>query len=102
MPYTIARYAGYCAGVRRAMEIAFQAAREARECGIRCYSLGELIHNPDAVNALKREGVISCSSMPQPISPMSISTARRSARTAAVIRLSARKLQMKSDTVKTT
>ena len=65
MPYTIARYAGYCAGVRRAMEIAFQAAREARECGIRCYSLGELIHNPDAVNALQTEGVISIDEVEQ-------------------------------------
>ena len=30
MPYTIARYAGYCSGVRRAMEQALQAARDAR------------------------------------------------------------------------
>ena len=52
MPYTIARHAGYCAGVRKAMELAFRAAREAREQGVACYSLGELIHNPDAVNAL--------------------------------------------------
>ena len=58
MPYAIARYAGYCAGVRRAMEIAFAAAREARERGVPCYSLGELIHNPQAVEALKAAGVI--------------------------------------------
>ncbi|MBQ6961545.1 MAG: bifunctional 4-hydroxy-3-methylbut-2-enyl diphosphate reductase/30S ribosomal protein S1 [Clostridia bacterium] len=58
MPYTIARHAGYCAGVRKAMELAFSAAREAREQGIPCYSLGELIHNPEAVSALRREGVI--------------------------------------------
>ena len=58
MPYTIARHAGYCAGVRKAMELAFSAAREAREQGIPCYSLGELIHNPDAVKALRQEGVI--------------------------------------------
>ena len=58
MPYTIARYAGYCAGVRRAMEIAFHAAQEAREQGMACYSLGELIHNPEAVNALRAEGII--------------------------------------------
>ena len=58
MPYTIARHAGYCAGVRKAMELALSAAREARERGIPCYSLGELIHNPDAVNALRQEGVI--------------------------------------------
>jgi len=58
MPYTIARYAGYCSGVRRAMEQALLAAREAREKGIACYSLGELIHNPEAVAALKNEGVL--------------------------------------------
>ena len=58
MPYTIARHAGYCAGVRKAMEIAVQAAREARGRGIPCYSLGELIHNPEAVQALREEGVI--------------------------------------------
>ena len=57
VPYTIARYAGYCAGVRKAMEIAFRAAREAREKGVPISSLGELIHNPDAVEALRREGV---------------------------------------------
>ena len=61
MPYTIARYAGYCSGVRRAMEQALQAARDARERGISCCSLGELIHNPEAVAALKREGVIPVS-----------------------------------------
>ncbi len=59
MPYTIARYAGYCAGVRRAMEIAFHAAREAKELNVKCYSLGELIHNPEAVDALRKEGVVS-------------------------------------------
>ena len=59
MPYTIARYAGYCAGVRRAMEEAFRAAREAKEKGVPCFSLGELIHNPQAVEALRQEGVIS-------------------------------------------
>ena len=59
MPYTIARYAGYCTGVRRAMESADEAAREAKERGIPCYSLGELIHNPEAVAALRREGIQS-------------------------------------------
>ena len=58
MPVTVARYAGYCAGVRKAMEEALSAAREAREKGIPCYSLGELIHNPDAVQSLRQEGVI--------------------------------------------
>ena len=57
MPYTIARYAGYCAGVRKAMETAMAAAREAKERGIPCYSLGELIHNPEAVRSLGEMGV---------------------------------------------
>ncbi|MBR1584780.1 MAG: 4-hydroxy-3-methylbut-2-enyl diphosphate reductase, partial [Clostridia bacterium] len=57
MPYTIARYAGYCAGVRKAMETAAAAAKEAEEQGIPCYSLGELIHNPEAVKALREAGV---------------------------------------------
>ena len=57
MPYTIARYAGYCAGVRKAVEHASEAAREAKAQGILCYSLGELIHNPEAVASLTREGI---------------------------------------------
>ena len=58
MPCKIARYAGYCAGVRKAVEEAHAAAGEAREKGLRCYSLGAVIHNPEAVEALRREGVI--------------------------------------------
>lgn len=58
MPYSIAAHAGYCSGVRKAMETAFAVAQEAREKGVPCYSLGELIHNPEAVEALKARGVI--------------------------------------------
>ena len=59
MPYAIAPHAGYCAGVRKAMETAFSAAREAQERGIYCSSLGELIHNPQAVAALREAGVLA-------------------------------------------
>ena len=65
MPYEIAALAGYCAGVRQAMEAAFAAARDAQAAGIPCYSLGELIHNPDAVEALRRAGVIPITSVDQ-------------------------------------
>ena len=65
MPYEIAAHAGYCAGVRQAMEAASAAARDARAAGIPCYSLGELIHNPDAVEALRRAGVIPITSVDQ-------------------------------------
>ena len=57
MPCVIAAHAGYCAGVKNAMEIAFQAAREAQEKGIPCHCLGEMIHNPQATGALHAMGV---------------------------------------------
>lgn len=65
MPYEIAAHAGYCAGVRQAMTAAFAAAEEAKAQGVGCYSLGELIHNPDAVNALRRDGVQAVDSVDQ-------------------------------------
>ena len=63
MPYTIARHAGYCAGVRKAMEIALRAAKEAKAAGIPCFSLGELIHNPDAVEELPAEAFSGCANL---------------------------------------
>ncbi len=40
------------------METAFQAAGEAREKGVPCYCLGEMIHNREATSQLHRMGVI--------------------------------------------
>ena len=57
MPCVIAAHAGYCAGVRKAMETAHLAAEEALQKGVRCYSLGALIHNPQATAALEEKGV---------------------------------------------
>ena len=57
MPCVLAAHAGYCAGVRKAMETAHLAAEEALQKGIRCYSLGALIHNPQATAALEEKGV---------------------------------------------
>ena len=57
MPYEIARYAGFCSGVRSAMEKAEAAASAAREQGIPCVMLGELIHNQAALEPLLRLGV---------------------------------------------
>ena len=57
MPYEIARHAGFCAGVRRAITMARNAAQEAKAQGIPCVMLGELIHNDAALDEFKALGV---------------------------------------------
>ena len=57
MPYEIARHAGFCAGVRRAITMARNAALEAKAQGIPCVMLGELIHNDAALDEFKALGV---------------------------------------------
>ena len=44
-------------GVNRAMNTALDVARQARQEGKQAFSLGEIIHNPAAVQALKEEGL---------------------------------------------
>jgi len=48
-----AETAGFCFGVKRALELTLKAARE----GSGVYTLGPLIHNPQVVNRLREEGV---------------------------------------------
>lgn len=48
----IAAHAGYCYGVRRAFDIVNQVPRDA---GGGVYTLGPIIHNPQAVEALRRD-----------------------------------------------
>ena len=53
MPVEVARHAGFCMGVRRAVEMAEAVARE----GIPSCTLGELIHNPGVVSRLADAGL---------------------------------------------
>ncbi|MBO2516644.1 MAG: bifunctional 4-hydroxy-3-methylbut-2-enyl diphosphate reductase/30S ribosomal protein S1 [Clostridiales bacterium] len=53
----IARYAGFCNGVQRAMNMAFEAAEQAKREGSVICSLGELIHNPEALKRLEECGI---------------------------------------------
>ncbi|MCL2680802.1 MAG: 4-hydroxy-3-methylbut-2-enyl diphosphate reductase [Coriobacteriia bacterium] len=55
MQIYLARPAGTCYGVERALKLAREAAREAR--GAPVVSLGELIHNPQAVDTLRLIGI---------------------------------------------
>lgn len=53
MKVEIARYAGVCYGVERALKLAEEAAGR----GTAVHTLGPLIHNPQAVEALRDRGV---------------------------------------------
>jgi 4-hydroxy-3-methylbut-2-enyl diphosphate reductase len=53
MRVEVARYAGVCYGVERALKL----AEEAAERGTEVHTLGPLIHNPQAVDALRAKGV---------------------------------------------
>jgi len=48
-----AKRAGFCFGVKRAVDMAFSAAKESE----RVYTLGPIIHNPQVIEKLKAEGV---------------------------------------------
>ena len=54
MRVIVARNAGFCFGVRRAVEL---ARAEARRCG-RVFTWGKLIHNESVVQALSEEGIL--------------------------------------------
>jgi 4-hydroxy-3-methylbut-2-enyl diphosphate reductase len=51
----IAKHAGVCFGVKRAIDLAFTAARN---YGNHVYTIGPLIHNPQVVKQLREVGVI--------------------------------------------
>lgn len=57
----LARSAGYCFGVRRALKLAENGLKQA--AGRPVYSLGPLIHNPWAVRSLEEEGLRVVSSL---------------------------------------
>lgn len=48
--------AGFCFGVKRAINIAFKAARDEKE---KVYTLGPIIHNPQVVEKLSMQGVMA-------------------------------------------
>lgn len=53
-----AKNAGFCFGVRRAVELAL---REAKESGTPIYSVGPLIHNSEVVHELEMQGIKAAS-----------------------------------------
>ena len=56
MKILVAKKAGFCFGVKRAIDIAFDIAKKAKS-GV--YTFGPLIHNPQVVERLRQEGIDS-------------------------------------------
>jgi (E)-4-hydroxy-3-methyl-but-2-enyl pyrophosphate reductase len=54
MKISVVKNAGFCFGVKRAINLAFE---KAKRTGKKVYTFGPLIHNPQVVEELKREGV---------------------------------------------
>ena len=48
---------GFCMGVRRAVDLAFEEARKASENNTPVYTVGPLIHNPKVLDDLKAAGI---------------------------------------------
>ncbi len=55
MKVIVAETAGFCFGVKRAVNIAFRLARK-KQKGV--YTIGPIIHNPQVIEKLKKEGII--------------------------------------------
>lgn len=55
MDIVITKTAGFCFGVKRAINIAFKIAREKRK-GV--FTLGPIIHNPQVVEKLREKGIV--------------------------------------------
>ncbi|MBN1635245.1 MAG: 4-hydroxy-3-methylbut-2-enyl diphosphate reductase, partial [Deltaproteobacteria bacterium] len=55
MKITVARNAGFCFGVRRAIDITFKIREKFPEANI--YTVGQIIHNPQVIKALEKRGI---------------------------------------------
>ena len=59
MKLIIAKSSGFCYGVSRSIELAEKACRD----GKKCYTLGQLIHNRQAVEKLEKQGIHEADSL---------------------------------------
>ena len=57
MEVILAKKAGFCFGVKRAVDTAFQAAEAENEEGLPVYTFGPIIHNKSVVEDLAAHGV---------------------------------------------
>ena len=84
MDILLADHAGFCFGVRRALEMAEDATRQHE----RVHALGPLIHNPQVVERLRRQGLVICEH-PEALPPGSVAMVRAHGAGPAVYALAA-------------
>ena len=66
MPVTIAKTAGFCFGVRRAVDTVYRQLEEScRTEAPKLYTLGEIIHNPQVVEELNDLGAVAVEQLPE-------------------------------------
>lgn len=66
MPVTVAKTAGFCFGVRRAVDTVYQQLEEScRTESPKLYTLGEIIHNPQVVEELNDLGAVAVEQLPE-------------------------------------
>ena len=63
MKVRLARHAGFCMGVRRAMELVLEAAHRSED---QVYTYGPLIHNPQVLELLASKGIRVLEEIPPP------------------------------------
>ncbi len=71
MEIEIAKYSGYCFGVKRALNIVEKTLDEYRRSGKKVYTLGSVIHNPGVMNELSNMGLASAED-PEEVKPGNI------------------------------
>ncbi len=62
MEIIVARNSGFCYGVRRALQLARKTGKKA---GQRIFSWGEIIHNPEVIASLRKDGILVADSLSQ-------------------------------------
>lgn len=66
MPVTVAKTAGFCFGVRRAVDTVYRQLEEScRTESPKLYTLGEIIHNPQVVEELQALGAVAVEQLPE-------------------------------------
>ncbi|MCK5241161.1 4-hydroxy-3-methylbut-2-enyl diphosphate reductase [bacterium] len=60
MEISLAKNAGHCFGVKAAIQIAFETAKKEQQA---IYTLGPIIHNPQVVEKLEKEGVVAVNNL---------------------------------------
>ena len=57
MDIEVAKYSGYCFGVKRALDIAEETLNKYKKNGNKIYTLGQIIHNRGVVEELSKRGI---------------------------------------------